>query len=58
MSHTICVNCKMLFTTNSVENGSKITDVHYFGSSLEFDLYDKTSSYSVWNEITSIEKFL
>ena len=58
MSHTICVNCKMLFTTNSVENGSKITDVHYFGSSLEFDLNDQTSNYSVWNEITGNEIFL
>ena len=37
--------------TNSVENGSKISDVHYFGSSLEFDLNDQSSSYSVRNEI-------
>ena len=44
--------------TNSVENGSKISDVHYFGSSLEFDLIDQTSSYSVGNEITSIKMFL
>ena len=44
--------------TNSVENGSKISDVHYFGSSLEFDLNDQTSNYSVWNEITSIKMFL
>ena len=44
--------------TNSVENGSKISDVHYFGSSLEFDLNDQTSNYSVWNEITVNEIFL
>ena len=44
--------------TNSVENGSKISDVHYFGSSLEFDLNDQTSNYSVWNEITGNEIFL
>ena len=44
--------------TNSVENGSKISDVHYFGSSLEFDLNDQSSSYSVRNEIAYNEIFL
>ena len=48
----------MQYMTNSVENGSKISDVHYFGSSLEFDLNDQNSNYSVWNEITSIKMFL